>query len=105
MFLYTLPLTLALFYRPPGSPFVVLDNLLTALCTYVDPYCLSNFVLLGDFNVNYFETSHPLFSKLLLISDSLSLTQIVTFPTHSISTSSSLIDLVYLSSPKKSIIL
>ena len=47
----SLPLTLALFYRPPGSPFVVLDNLLSALCAYVDPYCLSNFVLLGDFNL------------------------------------------------------
>lgn len=75
----SVPLTLALFYHPPGSPFSTLDNLLTALCNYVDLNCLSNLVLLGDFNVN---TSHSLFSKLLLLCNSLSLTQVVTFPTH-----------------------
>ena len=69
------------------------------MCNHVDPYSLSNLILLGDFNVNYLETSHPLFSKLLLLSNSLSLTQCVTFPTHTTSTSTSLIDLVFLSSP------
>ena len=95
----SVPITIALFYRPPGSPFVIFDTLLSTLCNHVDSYSLSNFILLGDFNVNYLETSHPLFSKLLLLSNSLSLTQCVTFPTHTTPTSSSLIDLVFLSSP------
>ena len=70
-------LTIALFYRPPSSHTVILDNLLTALCThiYINPPLLSNFILLGDFNVNYLDTSssHPLFSKLFSVSNSLSL--------------------------------
>ena len=45
------PLTLALFYCPPSSPYCILDNLLTVLCTqYIDPSCLANFTLLGEFN-------------------------------------------------------
>ena len=76
------PLTLALFYRPPSSPYCVLDNLLTVLCTYIDPPCLANFILLGDFNINFFDTSHPLFSKLCLVTNSLSLTQVVNAPTQ-----------------------
>ena len=76
--LKSVPITIALFYRPPGSPFVIFDTLLSTLCNHVDPYSLSNLILLGDFNVNYLETSHPLFSKLLLLSNSLSLTQCVT---------------------------
>ena len=89
------PLTLALFYRPPSSSTVVLDNLLTVLFTHINPLSLSNFILLGDFNVNYFNHSHPLFTKLLFVSSSLSLTQVVTVPTHYTSNSSSLIDLVF----------
>ena len=95
------PLTLALFYCSPSSPYCVLDNLLTVLCTYIDPPCLANFILLGDFNINFFDTAHPLFSKLCLVPNSLSLTQVVTVPTHFSSNCSSLIgiDLVLLSSP------
>ena len=37
------------FYRPPGSHSIILDNLLTALCTHINPSLLSNFILLGDF--------------------------------------------------------
>ena len=96
----SVPLTIALFYRPPGSHSVILDNLLTALCTHINPSLLSNFILLGDFNVNYFETTHPLFSKLLSVSNSLTLTQVVSVPTHYSTHSNSLIDLVFLSSPK-----
>ena len=93
-------LTIALFYRPPGSSLTVLDNLLTVLCTYVNPVLLSNFILLGDFNVNYFDTSHSLFSKLLLVSNSLALTQVVSDAiAHYSSNSNSLIDLIFLSSP------
>ena len=38
---------------------------------------LTNFVLLGDFNVNFYNTSHPLFSNLCNILDCLSLSQVV----------------------------
>ena len=93
------PLTLALFYRPPSSSYSILDSLLTILCTYIDPPCLANFILLGDFNINFFDTSHPLFPKLHMVSSSLSLTLVVTTPTHFSSTCNSLIDLVFLSSP------
>ena len=93
------PFTLALFYRPPSSHYSILDNLLTTLCTFIDPSCLANFILLSDFNVNFFDTSHPLFSKLHMVTSSLSLTQVVTAPTHFSSTCNSLIDLVFLSSP------
>ena len=42
---------------------------------------ICSFVLLGDFNVNSFDNSHPLYSKLLLILTSLSLVQVVSEPT------------------------
>ena len=86
----SVPLTIALFYRPPGSHSVILDKLLTALCTHINPSLLSNFILLGDFNVNYFDTTHPLFPKLLSVSNNLALTQIVSIPTHYSSHSNSL---------------
>ena len=70
------------FFHPPGSHTVILDNRLTALCTHINPSLLSNFILLGDFNINYLNTSHPLFSKLLSVSNSLSLTQVVSVLTH-----------------------
>lgn len=35
----SVPLTIALFYRPPGSHSVILDKLLTALCTHINPSC------------------------------------------------------------------
>ena len=97
--LLSVSLTIALFYRP-GSQSVILDNLLTALCTHINPPLLTDLIILGDFNVNYFDTSHPLFSKLLSVSNSLTLTQVVSIPTHYSSNSNSLIDLVFLSSPK-----
>ena len=60
-----------------------------------------SFVLLGDFNVNFFDNSHPLYSKLLLISTSLSLVQVVSEPTRLSHNSCSLIDLIYLSCPSR----
>lgn len=98
--LFSVTLTIALFYRPPGSQMLILDKPLSVLCTHINPPLLSNFILLGDFNINYFNTSHLLFSKLLSVSNSLTLTQVVSVPTHYSSTSNTLIDLVFLSSSK-----
>ena len=50
---------LAVFYRPPNSPTSTFDTLLCALCFYIDVSLFSNFVLLGDFNVNVFNPLSP----------------------------------------------
>ena len=42
----------------------------------------SNFVLLGDFNVNFYNSSHRFFSNLCNILDCFSLSQVVPEPTH-----------------------
>ena len=88
----------SLFYRPPSSPFHILDS----LCTYLESlsvpqYC--NFILLGDFNINFCNHSgHPLFSKLESLYHSFALQQMVTEPTHVHHNGSvSLIDLVFVS--------
>ena len=81
-----------LFYRPPNAPSPVFDNLLTSLCTHVDVSLFSNFILLGDFNVNFLNPQHPLFCKLRLITSSLCHTQVFSEPTHiSLSSPSNLI--------------
>jgi len=67
----------------------------------LNPSVYDSFVLLGDFNVNFFDNSYPLYSKLLLISTSLSLVQVVSEPTRLSHNSCSLIDLIYLSCPSR----
>ena len=91
--------TLGLFYRPPNSPSPVLDDLLTVSYSHVDISVFSNFILLEDFNVNFLDPQHPLFRKLQLLASSLCSSQVVTEPTHISSTSCTLIDLVFLSTP------
>ena len=85
------------YYRPPSAPDADLDLLLDTLSnTY--PSLLFNLVLLGDFNVNVGSES-PSLQMLNAISNSFSLNQVVDQPTHfSHSGSSSIIDLVFLSS-------
>ena len=59
-------LNLCLFYRPPSSGSSIFDT----LASYFESICigsLSNFIFLGDFNVNYSNMSHPLYSTLQLI--------------------------------------
>ena len=59
----------------------------------------THFVLLGDFNVNMNNSSHPLYHKVCSLSDYFNLSQVVTDFTHmSPSGSTSLIDLVFTSS-------
>ena len=55
-------LCLGVFYRPPSSHCDVFDNLCEALLT-IDQSLFSNFILVGDFNVNFlcessFSSSH-----------------------------------------------
>ena len=87
---------LCLFYRPPSSPVSVFDNLCRTL-QIVNPVDFSNFLLLGDFNVDFCNPEHHLFSHVSNILLNFSLTQVVSCPTHvSHSGTSSLIDLAML---------
>ena len=55
-------LNLCLFYRPPSSGSSIFDT----LASHFESICigfLSNFIF-GDFNVNYSNMSHPLYSTL-----------------------------------------
>ena len=92
-------LALALFYHPPNSPVSIFDTLLCTLCSYVDVSLFSNFILLGDFNVNVLDPLNPLFNNLQTLASSLCLSQIVSEPTRITQTSCSIIDLVFMSSP------
>lgn len=88
--------TLVLMYRPPGVDDIIFDELFSVLCNNIDVSLLNNFVLIGDFNVNLLScNTHS--HKLLSVTNSFSLTQVVTEPTR-ISHSSTLIDLAFLSS-------
>ena len=64
---------LSLFYRPPSSSSVIFDT----FCKYFESLNTaqySNFILLGDFNINFVSSSHPLCN----IMSTYCLTQIVT---------------------------
>ena len=75
----------------------IFDTLLNSLCLHVDVSLLSNFMFLGDFNVNFLNPQHPSYHKLQFFASSLCLAQIVTEPTHSSPTSDTIIDLIFLS--------
>ena len=88
-------LSIGLFYRPPSS-----DHSLTELELFLEslpPTKLKNAVLLGDFNINLLSSS-PSAQNITSTLSTFHLSQIVTEPTR-ISSSSSLIDHVYISDP------
>jgi len=88
---------LCLFYRPPSSPVFIFDNLCTTL-QMVNPARFRGFVLLGDFNVNFCNKDHHLFSHVSDILCTFSLTQVVSSYTYISPTGSpSLIDYALLS--------
>ena len=85
------------FYRPPSSPVSIFDDLCTTL-HIVNPAQFSNFLLIGDFNVNFCNQEHYLFSYVSDILYSFSLCQVVPSYTHISPTGTkSLIDLALLS--------
>ena len=51
----------------------ILDTLITVLCSHINVtlILLSNFILIGDFNVNLLNAHHPLLPKLQALSSSL----------------------------------
>ena len=89
-------LCLCLFYRPPSSHVSIFDNLFHTL-QILNPAKFSSFLLLGDFNVNFCNPDHFLFSHIRDIMLSFSLNQVVPSYTHvSPSGIPSLIDLAML---------
>ncbi len=52
-----------LFYRPPSSPANIFDSLLSIVHN-INPSSFSTLVLIGDFNVDFCNPSHPLSPKL-----------------------------------------
>ena len=65
------------FYRPPSSSSHIFDTLENVIFN-LDHYFLSSLVVLGDFNVDFHSLStHPMYSHLCSLTDSLSLTQVV----------------------------
>ena len=82
------------FYHQPNSNAFIFDNLSTYLES-INAGQLSNFIILGDFNVNYANTSHPLYSNLCSLSSLYCLTQVVSGPTREHHDTSSTIDLLF----------
>ena len=89
---------ISLFYRPPSSPVQVMDSLFTTLET-LEISSFSNFVLIGDFNINFYNPDCFLYPKLSHILQSFSLSQVVHDATHiTRNGSETLIDLALVSS-------
>ena len=84
-------------YRPPNVADTIFDELFSVLCSHVDVSLLDNFVLIGDFNVHLLAPCNVLSQRLLSVTNSFSLSQVVNEPA-SIFNSSTLIDLIFLSS-------
>ena len=88
---------ICLFYRPPSSSVSIFDNLCTTL-QILNPVHFRNFLLLGDFNVDFCNQTSYLYSHVNDIMLNFSLSQIVSSPTRiSSSSNSSLIDLAMVS--------
>ena len=78
----------------------MLDNVYSVLES-LDVSHFANFVLVGDFNVDFYNSCHPSHSRLDAIISSFSFVQVVTDPTHTDANGrSSLIGLILLSSRK-----
>ena len=90
---------LQFFYRTPSAPSNIFDALFHSIeCIDISQFL--NFYLVGDFNVNMSDPSHPLYHKVCNLMDSFSLSQVVTGHTHTSPTGrDSLIDLGFISNP------
>ena len=91
---------ISLFYRPPSS----LSSLLDSLCAFlasIQIHQFTNFIFVGDFNINFCTHScHPHFPLLESMFQSFGLHQVVREPTHAHHNgSTSLIDLVFVTNP------
>ena len=86
---------IAIFYRPPSADVNHFDTFCD-IVENLDIVNYSNFILVGDFNIDYLNTSHHLLPRLNCLCELLSLNQVVTEPTHSSSNGNqTLIDHVF----------
>jgi len=86
-------------YRPPSDKVDIFDTLFNVLCS-LNSSLFSNLILLGDFNVNYLDSTSSLYTLLHSIISSFDLTQIVQEPTRVVDNgSATLIDPALLSNP------
>ena len=92
--------SICLFYRPPGSAYSLLNTLFDILCN-IFVSLASKFFLIDDFNIDFLTPSCSLYQKLLSIVTSFNLTQVVKDPTRVCNSSSTLIDLIFVSPPCK----
>ena len=72
---------ICLFYRSPSSSVSIFDNLCTTLQIIIPAY-FSNFLLIGDFNVDFCNPNQFMYSHLIDLLCSFSLTQVVPSFTH-----------------------
>ena len=85
--------TIGTFHRPPNSSSELMDMLYDCI-ENLDIACFTNLILLGDFNIDFCNVTHPLFCKLSNLMHVFSLTQVVKDFTHfSPSGHSTIIDL------------
>ena len=93
---------ISLFYRPPSSSGTeVLESLSTVLQS-LNPEVFNSFVLIGDFNVDYFCTHSFLYKRLFDCLSPFSLRQIVPHATHERPNgTSTLIDLAFIPNPSQ----
>ena len=87
---------IALYYRPPSASVDCFDYLSRTLCN-LNPSSFNKFILVGDFNVNFFCTHSHLYSNLMYSLTPFNLIQIVKFGTHINRSSVSLLDLIFVS--------
>ncbi len=92
---------LTVFYRPPSSSVEIFSQ----VSTYFYSLCItqfSNFIFVGDFNINVMDSSHPCYHRLQDFMSLFGLSQVVSDVTHTHHNGvSSIIDLVLLSSPSQ----
>ena len=89
---------ITLLYHPPSAP---VSELCTAL-QILNPTVYTNFLLIGDFNIDFCNQSHPYFSRLQSIFLPFSLSQVVDTHTHlNVTGSATLIDLAFISNTKQ----
>ena len=90
-----------LFYRPPSAKSELFNYFCTSL-QYIDPSYFSNFVLLGDFNIDFLNSNHTLYPKLSDLMDTFNLSQVVPSYAHvNPSGNKFMIDLALLSDPSQ----
>lgn len=86
-----------LLYRPPSHSCDVLNFLYDTLFS-LNTSLLTNFILVGDLNIDFCNHNNPLYSKLVSVISSFSLYQVIKEPTrYNPSGTSSTIDLAFIS--------